>query len=181
MLPFFWLWQLYQGCYFFPDKASAIKPSATREKTSFLSIKHAGQAANSHSICQCNVSQSKISCSAYRSPQLSVGVQAASWRGCTETWAADHPQSLGLPGTSSLLHAPAQAHCKLAASAWGPLSESNSHSAKTQSLNDSYPSKQHLRLWGKGLSIQWRLTYICETLAIGASLSIARVCQICCP
>lgn len=106
------------------------QPSATRERTSFLSIRHIGQAASPHSICQYNDFQSKISCSTYRSPHPSVGLQAASWLGCTETWPADHPQSPCLPGTCSLLHAPAQAHRKLAVSAWTQLSESNSLSAK---------------------------------------------------
>lgn len=132
MFPFLWSQELYQGCYFFLGKASAIKPSATRgkEKQDLLNIRHIGQAANSHSICQYNISQSKISHSAYRSPHPSVGLQAASWLGCTKTQAADHLQSPCLPGTCFLLHAPAEAHCKLAVSAWGQLSESNSLSAK---------------------------------------------------
>lgn len=97
-----------------------------KEKKNLLSFRHTGQAANSHSTCQYNVSPSKISHSAYSSPHPSVGLQAASWLGCTETRAADHLQSPCLPGTCFLLHAPAEAHCKLAVSAWGQLSESNS-------------------------------------------------------
>lgn len=145
----------------------------TREKTSFLSIRHTGQAANSHSICQYNVSQSQITCSACRSPQPRVGLQADSWLGCTETWAADHPQSPCLPGTPFLLSAPAASflypHGVSCQNATGSVPK------KPHSLKGSYNFKQHLRLWRKGLLIQWRLTYICKILAIGASLSIAHV------
>lgn len=104
---------------------------------SFLSIRHTGQDASSHSICQYNVSQSKISCSAYRSPHPSVSLQAVSWLGCTETWATDHPQSPHLPGTCSLLHAPSQAHHKLAASAWVSCQKATASVPKGHSLNDS--------------------------------------------
>lgn len=110
----------------------------TREKTSFLSIRHTGQAANSHSICQYSVSQSQITCSACRSPQPRVGLQADSRLGCTETWAADHPQSPCLPGTPSLLSAPAD--CKLSVSTWGQLSECNRLSAKKTSQLEGFLS-----------------------------------------
>lgn len=113
-----------------PQPSNLQPPGGRKKKKNLLSFRHKGQAANSHSICQYNVSQSKISHSAYRSPHPSVGLQAASWLGCTETQAADHLQSPCLPGTCFLLHAPAEAHCKLAVSAWGQLSESNSLSVK---------------------------------------------------
>lgn len=159
------------------------KASATRKNTSFLSIRHTGQAANPHSICPYKASQFKVLCGAYRSPQPSTGLQAASWLGCPEPWAAD--QSLYLPGTCCLLCAPTQAHCKLAASSWDPLSAGNG-------LNARKKNPPHNTAWMILIPLhkdsdcrrkvfQFCLTYICKTLAIGTRLSIAWVCQICCP
>lgn len=85
------------------------------------------------------------------------------------------PQSSWLPGTCSLLHIQTQDHCKLAVSAWSQAVPKTSTAwmilIPSNSISD----------WRKGLLIQWHLTYISKTLAVGASLSIAGVCQICCP
>lgn len=77
------------------SKASAIKTSATRRKHPF-SIRHIGKAANSHSICQCGISNLRP-CA--MPTDLSNSPSAASQLSCMETQAVGPPWSPCPPGT----------------------------------------------------------------------------------
>lgn len=130
------------------SKASAIKTSATRRKHPF-SIRHIGKAANSHSICQCGVSNLRP-CA--MPTDLPSSLSAASQLSCMETQAVGPPWSPCPPGTCCTPQP------RLTAAAQGLLSEVRNLSAKKHSGSDF--SKQQLRLPGNGLLIQWSLTYI---------------------
>lgn len=129
-------------------KASAIKTSASRRKHPF-SIRHVGLAANSHSICQCGISNLRP-CA--MPTDLPSSPSAASQLSCMETEAVGPPWSPCPPGTRCTPQP------RLTAAARGLLSEIRNLSTKNPSGRDF--SKQQLRLLGKGLLIQWSLTYI---------------------
>lgn len=155
------LWWRRETC-FSPAKASAMKLSATREKRSFLSIRH----RTGCQFCLCSVSQSRILCSAYRC-----------WFAGSPTpglWVSPRPAWHLLQLSPGLLRA-GYVCMEPAVRKEQPLCQKN------HSLSNSYPSKQHLRQWGKGLPVKWHLTWICKTLAAGASLSLTCLCQTGCP
>lgn len=176
MLPSFtilWLWWLYEGCCFFPDQASAIK--------SLPGKKHLFSASDTQDRLPTLTASVSTMFPNLRSHAVLAGLHSPGlvYRQ-THGLVAQKPGLQITPSPHVCLAPPFCCQPQLTASFLYPHGVSCQNATgsvpkKPHSLKGSFNFKQHLRLWRKGLLIQWRLTYICKVLAIGASLSIAHV------
>lgn len=172
ILPFLWLGQLYQGCYFFPKpqppgKTHLFSASDTQDR---LLILTASVHTRLPGLVQC----------------LQVSTAQHWFAGSLMAW---------LPRTLDCRSVPVSAwHLLPAVCPRLTASLLHRHEIHCQQAMASMPKKTppHNTAWMILIPLhkdsdcrrkvfQFCLTYICKTLAIGTSLSIAWVCQICCP